>query len=230
MYIDSVDKVFCSYIAGVCDEDVHWKGKVFHPHTLRVSDGLFRGFSCPANCAGCCPRFSLDYLPFEERSDSPHIQSRVIEVNGKEKLIYSDLQDDHSSHFCRYVNQEGRCCIHGLQPFTCDFELIRFSISSSQDRANQLNQRMFGRGWSFQTVDGARGAKCSITSTSFDTVVDAIRKLERLNQWCEYFEIRTCLPTIIEQAKTNLPSFPILLEFRDGVRVIRKRGVHHGLF
>jgi len=226
MYVDSLDKVFSSYIAGVCDEEVHYKKLILQPKSLRVSKGLFRGFTCPSMCAGCCPQFSLDYLPSEDRPVFSTIQPRIVCVNGKEKVIFSDFQEEYrGDHFCRHVNKEnGRCEIHGLQPFTCDFELIRFAISTSLSRPNQMNQRLFGRGWSFLTVEGKRGAKCSITSITKDTIQDTLRRLKRLLQWCKYFEIQTCLPVIIDYAEKGIHHFPLFLPIGvDGKRVLPRK-------
>jgi len=200
MFVDSIDKIFGSYIRAVCSAPVKYKSQVFVPHPLRVSGGVLREFICPERCAGCCPRFSLDYLPDEARPDSEYIKERYVEVNEKEYLIFSDLQDDHEDHFCRYVDkQTGRCKIHGLQPFSCDFELLRFSISKSPERPNYLNQRSFGRGWAFKRVDGERGALCTLTPATAESKQEVIRKLKRLQQWARYFEIDTCLPSIIKQ-------------------------------
>jgi len=202
MFVDSLDKIFNSYIRAVCTSPVKYKKEVFTPRPLRVSPGLLRGFICPEGCAGCCPRFSLDYLPCEKRPDSQYIRERYVEVNGKKFLIFSDLQDDHDDHFCRHVDKKtGRCKIHGLQPFSCDFELIRFSISRTPGRPNYINQRLFGRGWAFKRVDGGRGALCKITPPTEESVSEVIRKLKRLEQWANYFEIETCIPSIITQVE-----------------------------
>jgi hypothetical protein len=60
---DSVDKIVTVYLASVCKKQIHYKGRIYTPKPLTVSPLIFRGFTCPANCGGCCPRFTLDYLP-----------------------------------------------------------------------------------------------------------------------------------------------------------------------
>jgi hypothetical protein len=62
-YTDSVDKIVTVYLASVCKKQIHYKGRIYTPKPLTVSPLIFRGFTCPANCGGCCPRFTLDYLP-----------------------------------------------------------------------------------------------------------------------------------------------------------------------
>ena len=108
-------------------------------------------------CGGCCPRFSLDYLPLEQKPDNT--QERIVEFNYKKFSIYSDMQLDHNNKKCRNLNMENaRCNIHTVRPFSCDFELIRFLISGNHEkRKNILTQKLFGRGWMMQRIDGERG-------------------------------------------------------------------------
>src|ERR1700733_5042216 len=96
---DSIDKIVESYFAVVTNEDFEYKGKIFTKRPLVVSTNIFRGFTCPIRCGGCCPRFSLDYLPIEER---PYVMpARRIVFNANEIIIHSDLQEDNSNHHCK---------------------------------------------------------------------------------------------------------------------------------
>jgi len=110
---DTLNKVIGTYFAMVTAETFTFRGKTYHPKALRVSPGVFRGFTCPAGCAGCCPRFSLDYLPTERRPqfDLGHIE-REVEFNGKTFTIVSDMQEDHNSVKCLNVYwDDWRCGI-----------------------------------------------------------------------------------------------------------------------
>jgi len=188
-YRDSLDKIVSTYFASVTNEPFIYKGESYLPKSLQVSPLLLRGFICPADCGACCPRFSLDYLPSEKH---PYVlEQRVISFNEEKIVIYSDTQTKHNAHHCRNLDmQNGRCGIHGNQPFSCDFELIRFSMSST-DKPNQLHQKLFGRGWAMLRYDlESRGARCEITTTTNETIDDAIRKLRRLQEWCLYFGIQ----------------------------------------
>jgi hypothetical protein len=69
-------------------------------------------------------------------------------------------------------------------------------------------------------VDGRKGAQCKITSITEESVQDVIRKLKKLREWAEYFEIPTCLSTIIENAEKGPGRFPLMLPIdEDGKRV-----------
>lgn len=198
---DSIDKIVLSYFAGITRSPFVYRDKIFEPKNLIVSTLLFRGFTCPPQCAGCCPRFSLDFLPFETPHPDIKGVNREVFFDGKNIKIYSDMQEDHNDHHCRNVNKEdGRCKVHGNQPFSCDFELIRFI--HQQDRVI-LTQKLFGRGWAFLRVDGQRGAKCDMTPITKETVDDVIRKLNRLKQWAEYFNVDHCLDAVIQWAKSG---------------------------
>jgi hypothetical protein len=62
---DSVDKIMTAYVAAVCAEPFTYKRKHYPVKKLVVSPLILRGFTCPPMCGGCCPTFSLDYLPDE---------------------------------------------------------------------------------------------------------------------------------------------------------------------
>lgn len=200
---DSLDKVITVYFACVTAETFSYKGKTYGPRPLRVSPGIFRGFTCPPGCAGCCPRFSLDYLPEEKWPGLGVVEARNVDFNGRRVLVFSDLQADHNGYHCRHVKEDGRCAVHGRQPFSCDFELLRFIEFQDQTRPNFLNQKLFGRGWAMRRVDGERGARCEMTEPTDETVREVVRKLLRLQQWAINFGLRTKLPAIIDWVATG---------------------------
>lgn len=202
--LNSVDKVFERYIAAVCLEPFTYKGKRFQPKTVRVSPQIFRGFICHKFCGGCCSqRFTLDWLPFEPRPEGQPVKEKMVIVNDKEYQTFSYDQGDHSMPYCRNLSQEtGYCGIHGVHPFSCDFELIRF-ISGDKLPVHRLNHQKFGRGWAMKRIDGERGALCEFTETSPEAKMDVIRKLKRLEQWCNYFEVQNKMGTIIAWAESD---------------------------
>jgi hypothetical protein len=198
---DTLDKIVATYFAAVTAEPFTYRGKQYTPMTLHVSPLLLRGFTCPSECGGCCPRFTLDWLPSEPRPDG--VRRRSVMLNGNSIPVYTIIQGaEPDRHYCNYLLEpSGRCGIHGKHPFSCDFELIRISMHSGNTA--RLNTRLFGRGWSYLRVDGGTGAKCSITPATEDTATDAIRKLERLMQWSDHFKLKTRIPTIINWAKSH---------------------------
>ena len=113
----------------------------------------------------------------------------------------SDLQQDHDQPNCKHlIKSNGRCGIHEVNPFSCDFELMRFSKFSDIDRNNQFTTRLFGRGWAMLRVDQDRGALCEIIPVDQVTIDDGIRKLRRLRQWCDHFGLEHKVGDIIDWA------------------------------
>lgn len=217
--VDSVDKIVSIYVACVASEPFEYKGKVYNPKPLQVSPLIFRGFTCPAGCGGCCPRFSLDYLPYEPLPEGVNLEPRTVTMttNGgvHEIQILSDKQDDHKNHHCRNLNMDdGRCGIHGRQPFSCDFELIRFlefAPTEVRDARSVVTQKLFGRGWAMLRVDGERGALCEMTPADAHTQAETLRKLRRLQEWSAHFGIRTKLGTIMEWVASGPHNEPLIV-------------------
>jgi len=213
--VDSVDKIVTSYFATVTAKDFTYKGKVYKRKKLAVSPMIFRGFTCPANCGACCSRFSLDYLPAGTEPHPYALTERTIQFDGREVVIWSDPQPGVNAapdadpemlkrlnHHCGNLNQEnGRCGIHGKHPFTCDFELIRSIKFDNEARPHRLTQKLYGRGWAMLRVDNDRGARCEMLPVDEHTVNEVIRKLNRLQAWCEHFHLECRVPQILEWAK-----------------------------
>jgi Fe-S-cluster containining protein len=218
MFKDSLDKIVESYFAAITRTPFTYKGKEYRPHDLRVSPGLFRGYTCPANCGACCHRFSLDYIPSEALPDPGattwqdlNFPEREVEFNGKTFLLRSNTQENSKDRHCNFVNKKGdgpqiydktmdlgRCKIHGHHPFTCDFELIRFSHAVEDlTRPNYINQRLYGRGWAMTRVDGQKKAMCEMVTGNEEWKRDTQRRLTRLLEWANYFELDHCLYEII---------------------------------
>lgn len=220
---DTLDKIIGTYFALVCAEDFGYKGRVYKARPLSVSPLIFRGFTCPAMCGGCCPRFSLDYLPSERRPASLDLQPRTIDIlrgsaarDDVEMMcvtVLSDLQNDRrGERHCRNLNMDdGRCGVHGVQPFSCDFELIRFIEYADVDRPNVMLSKLFGRGWNMMRVDGERGALCEMTDADEQSVRDTLRKAKRLKEWVEHFGIAHKMDAIIDWIAAGPHSAPLVL-------------------
>lgn len=195
---DSVDKIITAYFAGVTRQEFWYKNKLYSPKPLIVSPLLFRGFTCPERCGACCPKFSLDYLSIDPHPFSSNHELRNIMFNGESISIISDTQNYHNNYFCKHLNiHSGRCLIHGRQPFSCDFELIRFIISSAPDKPNMLISKLFGRKWNMLNVEGERGTKCEMTPITKESVCEVKRKLIRLRDWCNHFKLKHCIDDIL---------------------------------
>ena len=208
---DSLDKIVTSYFALLTTEPFEWRGKTYEPRDVTVSPKILRGYTCPAGCGGCCNRFSLDYIAPDTVPEGHPLTKGVIEFDGRDVEIWSDMQNDHDDHHCRNLNKEnGRCKIHGFQPFSCDFELLRSIQYKDKSRPNMLIQKVYGRGHDMLRVDGERGALCEMTPVTDESVADVDRRLARLETWMKHFGlnparvglIRAALPEI---AKTGKP-------------------------
>ena|ERR1700677_4532393 len=206
---DSIDKIVESYFVGITREPFEYKGKIYEPKNLVVSPMLFRGYTCPEHCGGCCPRFSLDYISREYFVPTENHKLREVEFNGHGIIVLSDMQLDHENHHCRnLIKENGRCGIHGHQPFSCDFELIRFIHQS--DRVI-LTQKLFGRGWAMLRTDNERGARCEMTEVTKETISEVVRKLNRLKVWAEYFGVKHCLDAVITWAESGAHMYDYLI-------------------
>src|SRR5690606_15307373 len=115
--------------------------------------------------------------------------------------------------FCRNLRMEdGRCAIHGYHPFSCDFELLRFFHHEDPDRPERLGHQPFGHGWNMKRIDGERGALCEWHDDipcDPEWIDDVARKLERLEVWCQYFDLTTTLPAIIKWVRRGPHQRPL---------------------
>ncbi|MHC1763741.1 MAG: YkgJ family cysteine cluster protein [Verrucomicrobiia bacterium] len=214
MHNDSVEKILERYFATVTRQPFRFRGTEYRPKPLKVSPLLLRGFTCPENCSGCCMKFTLDYLPSEEKPEG--LTERMIEFNGNSYPIWTDAQKDNPEEWCRHSNRtNGRCSIYSVRPFSCDFELIR-TFQYAGDKPNVLTQQLFGRGHSYQRVHGEKGALCEMLPPNETTVAAVVRKLERLKAWTDYFGLNdTWIPKILAIIKAGALMMPV--KFRPSV-------------
>lgn len=203
---DSLDKIVTSYFATLTAQTFTWKGKTFLPRDVYVSPGIVRGFTCPEGCGGCCPRFSLDYIAPDgvPEGEKHPLTKRVVEFDGRQVEVWSDMQDDHENPKCRNLNfDNGRCGIHGFQPFSCDFELLRSVMDKNGPRA-MFTQKLFGRCWAMMRVDGVRGALCEMAPADDASVADVVSRLNRLETWMVHFGLNPIKAQIIRQRLPEL--------------------------
>jgi Fe-S-cluster containining protein len=208
---DSTDKIISSYFSVVNLTLFNYKNQEWKVKPLTVSPSLLRDTICPANCGACCSKFSLDWIPTEQRPEHPEMKERKVSFNGKEKIIYTIFPHERKStadYHCMLVDKNGRCQIHGKHPFSCDFELIR---PMHYKEKNVLLTKLYGRCWNLLKVDGTRKGLCQVTPISDTGKSEARRKLLRLQEWCEYFEIPTKISKIIEWIDSDNTDHSIIL-------------------
>lgn len=186
MRTDSVDKIITTYFACFTDREFTYRGVTYLPRTLVASPHLARGYTCPPICGGCCQRFSLDYLPSEPRPEG--LRERNVDFDTRKVPIFSDLQTDHDSRWCRHLSTtDGRCSIHGVHPFSCDFELIRLRVFTDPRQVNRIAVQLYGRGHAFQRIDGGKGARCETVPMTPASQQESARKVRRLAAWMRHF-------------------------------------------
>ena len=201
---DSIDKIVDNYFAAITSHDFTYKGTTYKPAPLKANSNFLRGFTCPSMCGGCCPTFSLDYIEKEEKPYA--IPLRIIEFNGKSVSVWSDEQDENKGNRCKNLNKEnGRCGIHGKQPFSCDFELIRFIRLPDYWT---VSERLFGRGWNMGRVDGGKGALCTITPPTTETALDVARRIKRLCEWADEFGLKDHKASVLLKYATRFSLEP----------------------
>lgn len=195
-----MDKIVTTYFAAVCSEAFTYKDTKYEPKPLHVSSNLLRGYTCPPGCGGCCPTFSLDYLPTEKHPYD--LLTRSVQISGTTIPLYSDEQLSNQDSRCHNLDKAtGRCGIHGAHPFSCDFELIR--VIHRKEFAT-LTTMLFTRGWAMKLTKGGRGSLCDILPCNTETAMDVKRKLERLQEWALYFGVETKLLRVFEWIDDNL--------------------------
>lgn len=200
---DTLGKIVESYFATLTAEPFSYGGKEYLPRDVHVGAGIVRGYTCPAMCGGCCPRFSLDYIAPDgvPEGEKHPLTMRVVAFNGRQVEVWSDMQKDHKNPKCRNLNLgTGLCNIHGFQPFSCDFELLRSFRFKESDRSN-FNQMLYTRGEKMMRVDGIRGALCYMTPPSAKAIADVDRRLSRLETWMTHFGLN---PMRVAHIRSNL--------------------------
>jgi hypothetical protein len=60
-----------------------------------------------------------------------------------------------------------------------------------------LLQKLFGRAWNMLNVLGTRGTSCEMIPQDDSQREDLVRRLRRLQEWADYFELDTHLPDVI---------------------------------
>lgn len=209
---DSMTKTLLTFFAAVAKEPLTYEGETVQPIPLIVSPLVFRGFTCPEGCGACCGKATLDYIPGEPRPQEA--AERIISVNGKQFVLYSDLQTDHSNYFCRHLDASARCSAYQVRPFSCDFALLNVNRYATH---SVINCRKFGRFHKWLRHDGVtRGTMCEMLDPTDEWIANTRRRLARLMIWVSYFGIETWMPEVIQWASQNPYTIkPLRLGFKD---------------
>lgn len=210
--MDNIEKIV-SYLHAISLVPFKYKNTVYKPYkNFFLSTGFFRNFTCPSHCGGCCSKFSLDYFTLDRQMKAKNfglnLKKRSIEINGIKRFIFSDDQIDNHDNKCKFLDkQNGRCKIHEVNPFSCEFELIRF-LHFKKDNKVILTKKLFGRGWAMGRIDGNKGALCEMTD--FDPKILYERDLpmlKELDEMANMFELKTRLVNVINFLEKNEDNF-----------------------
>jgi len=185
------------------DKILYYLGNLTREKIINISPNFGRAVSCPENCGGCCLKFSLDFYLGERlekfKEEYPE-EFKKMEFNG---VYYTDVQEDNSDRWCRYLNKEnGRCMIHNANPFSCEFELNKV-IYNKRMNTTYVMTKKFGRGWNFTRTDGGVGALCEILPFSEKKFLTDIKLFEELHNIAKQINFETWLPEMLEYLNTN---------------------------
>lgn len=217
-------KMICAYFGAVTKEEIRWEKYVITPKPLIVSEMVFRGFTCPANCGACCTQVSatvdgntLNYLPHEE---CPGAVAENVLLNDRSFLIMTEGMRPTSHvlpilehHYpCKHLTLDARCGIYQRRSLACDLPLLQVTQKKNH---NYISVRKFGRHHLYTQFDmKTKGAMCELLEITPESTQDTRRRLNRLKEWTDYFQLSTWLPEIIEWANREpIPTQRLCLGF-----------------
>lgn len=193
---DSLRKIFECYIIPLIKKPIFYRNKVYKPlDKIIVSSTIFREIICKKNCGACCLKYTMDFLPSEQKPKIKLTQ-RIFE----DKEIFTFYSSDKNKIYCDLLDTKtGLCTIHSLKPFSCDFECIRFKYFKSK-KVCMIGNYLYGRGWNMLKINNERGALCETTNLYNEyNKKEVLRKFKRLKEYINYFEVDTYINEIIEQ-------------------------------
>lgn len=186
MGLDSMEKIIFKYIIPVSRDVIEFKGKIYTPKPLFISNQVFSSLICPPNCGQCCPEHTLDYLPFEETPRQIEEAQILcsIDLNGERFYYNSFIQKELER--CTFLDKNKRCREHNLKPLSCLFPPLKF-----------LDKGAYYLLTADYFIDLPK-AQCILTPDwTRESIEEVIDKLCRLEGWCDYFEIASKVDSIL---------------------------------
>lgn len=186
------------------------------PPSVKLMRSFFQEYACLPLCAGCCPHFTLEYLPHDvPEGKSDQAFTRHVSIDGT-SVQYIELrnpaQQVYNRKFCGFLETQdpdriGMCNLHPARPYSCHIEPIKLHVVKN---VGYIHKRPFGRGWAMQRVTGEKGALCEferqpLTPKAIEQgYTNDIPALLRLQAWVDHLGIDTYLPDIIAQVESIL--------------------------
>lgn len=190
----------------ITKESFEYDGTRYEPKPLVVHPSIANGLVCPPGCGACCKKTSLhfnwfDLTPVYPAVDYPDLQNHAtgwIDSYGGNISLDVDFQNNNQADNCRWLNQNGRCQLHGMHPFICDFEPIQVKLGNSINY-NEIRTARFSKRALIRRADGDHGAKCEFTGPTEQSVSETVRKFVRLEHWTKHFDLRNnWIPEIMD--------------------------------
>lgn len=209
---DVFEKYMAVYFVAFSKVPITYNGITTNPKPLYVSPDVFRGFTCPAMCGACCRRGTLDYLPSETRPTQATL--RTLTVNSQNFDIYSDMQNDHSSMFCRHLNPaDARCNIYEDRPMACDFPLLQcMEMRKAKVPHFQIHCKLFARSWHYTKITGQKDTACDMLPITPQSTADTQRRFRRVKDWMDYLQLDNWMNDVIAWAnRSPTPTAPLKL-------------------
>lgn len=220
---DSINKL-CYQLSSVSKVDFEYEGTLYTtPSKVLLSEMFFREYKCLPHCGGCCPSFTLDYLPEEwekfvqnyplrRHLGRPH-EVEIFFPESQSGTVTPTMQIPPDPQFisgpsykgdkistiprCQFLQLDsGYCGVHEANPLSCKIELIKFWRYGTEGR---ILKGMIGRSWVVMTVEGTRGARCQILPEVSATQIQEndLPVLRTMLEWSQRFGIETWLPELI---------------------------------
>lgn len=161
-----------------------------------ITPSLFRKFICTNGCTACCQKFTLDYTPSEYETllqDKSGFEPRYVWVNGKEKVVYTN--DQNQNPLCDFLTVEkpggGLGCAQWPAPPLSCISAPQFQVIQMRPRCTYVLKKPYGRAWAMTPTP-----QCQFVEV--DTVAemdlhDLIEILDRFGEWARYFGIKTAI-------------------------------------
>ena len=219
---DALTYLLLNVFPALSKESITYNGETSIARPLYISTSIFATKSCPVGCGACCSSGTLDYIPNEEHPEG--VITKTVRVNDKDIQLLSDSQKDNTSIWCKHLGfPDARCGIYTVRPLMCDLPWLGAKEESKRNRWN-FGLHQFSRGHLFKQIKDytdnfqiwnntrsgvACGPRLEITNQS---VAECRRKLHRLQDWINHFQIANYMNEIISWAEQeSYPTQPLIL-------------------
>lgn len=164
-----------------------------------VTPSLFRRFICAAGCTACCQKFTLDYTPSEfvtSVADKTGFEERMVEVNGKKKLMFTN--DQNQNPICDFLTvvkpTGGLGCAHWPTPPLSCISAPQVQFIQMRPHKTYVLKKPYGRAWAMTPTPQCEFVQVdSIEEMNLQDILDI---LDRFSEWARYFGIKTAIPSV----------------------------------